>query len=104
MDTYFIDLDYQRAIEQADTLEQIAGSLKGIADEDMSKLTKNLKQAWEGENADSYLAKVGILQSNVSKTSAKLTEVAQTIRQMADNIRDAEIANQQLAQTRTYGG
>ena len=102
MDTYLINLDYQRAIEQADALEELASGLKGMAEEDVSKLMKDIKLAWEGDNSEAYLAKVGIFQQNVQKTSAKMSNIAATVRQMAENIRDAELENLRLAQERTY--
>ncbi|MCI5934780.1 MAG: WXG100 family type VII secretion target [Lachnospiraceae bacterium] len=102
MDSTYIELNYQKTIDQAAALEEVASNLSKLSDEDMNKMIKEIGAAWEGDNATAYVGKVGILQGNVKKTSDKIKTTAATIRQMAENIRQTELENLRIAMERTY--
>lgn len=97
-----IQMDYQNAVRQANSLEEIANDLKKTANQDLQDCVSEIGRNWTGSNASSYLSKCGMLQSKINKTSDNLKKTAGTIRQIAKNTYDAEMRALALAQIRKY--
>ncbi len=97
-----IRMDYNRAIQQADTLLQIAKDLKGTANTRIEECSSQIAYNWEGVNASTYLRKCADLKQKIAKTADSLERTAETIKQMAKNTYDAEMKALELANVRTY--
>lgn len=102
MSNMMIQLNYTQAMEQAEQLSKVAGEMKDLAEEEVTKLITDLGSCWEGENAAAYIAKVDILKRNLKKTSEDIEKTATTIRDMATNIYNAEMEAEKVAEVRTF--
>lgn len=103
MSNLMIQINYTQAIAQADELLQVANNIKNLSEEDLAKIMADIRNCWEGKNADNYLAKAEVLRSNLAKTAALIRKTADAIRVMATNIYEAEMEAESIAEIRTYG-
>jgi uncharacterized protein YukE len=97
-----IQLDYNNAIRQADSLSQIAKELRNTANKDFQDCISEISHNWTGSNATAYVSKCNTLKANIVKTADKLDTTATTIRKIAKNTYDAEMAAVSLATIRKY--
>lgn len=97
-----IQLDYNHAVRQAESLNQIAGELRSTANQDMQDSIGAITQSWTGSNSNAYISKYNTLKDNVVVTAGKLDEIADTLRRIARNTYDAEMAALRLAMERKY--
>ena len=86
-----IYLDYQRTMNQADRLSEIASRLNTISSLDLQNCLGQISGHWEGENAAAYINKGRIVSEKINKTSTELRKAADTIRKMAANTYNAEM-------------
>lgn len=100
--SFEIRMDYNRAIAQAKSLEQIAEEMRSSADNDMQDCISQISYNWTGNNAKAYIEKCEKLKESVKKTAAKLEKTANTIRRIAKNTYDAEMRALELAKIRKY--
>lgn len=97
-----IRLNYNRAVRQADSLEQLSRNLKSLANNDMSGSISEIAGSWTGENSNSYRGKYEQLKAKVLATAGKLENTATTIRRIAQNTYNAEMRALRIAQERAY--
>lgn len=95
-----IEMNFQRANQQASELEEIAGELKTIANQKMTDSMGKVSSSWRSENATKYLRKAGTVQGNIKRISTELQSAATTIRSIAKITHDAELHALELAQAR----
>lgn len=100
--SFEIRMDYNRAIAQANSLEQIAEEMRSSAENEMQDCMSQIAYNWTGNNAEAYLAKCEKLKQSIRKTAAKLERTADTIRRIAKNTYNAEMRALALAKTRKY--
>ena len=86
-----IELDYTKAMSQANELESIAEDLNSLANVDMSASLGTIKTAWSGENGDLFSSKAGSLQSQIAANARAVNKIAANIRKTAKSIRDADL-------------
>jgi len=97
--SYSIYLDYQKAIKQAERLEQAAKELsKEVAK--MDDCYSSIQAAWKSDSASAYLAKVRKVREELNTVENNLSETAATIRKIAKNTYEAEKRALVIAQTR----
>lgn len=97
-----IRMDFNKAIQQASELEDVAKRLRTLANNDLAGSLQSLSAAWKGEAANAYQNK-GVQLKNKVLTSAKnLETIAATIRKVAKCTYDAELRAYYLAKNRTY--
>lgn len=96
-----IYFNYNRAIEQAKQLEGIAKQLKKAADNTMEDILNDVHTAWKSDSAPQYIKKGQKVKCDMRTTAGNLTTIAQTIRTIAQRIRDAELAAWRIANERT---
>lgn len=97
-----IEMDYHKAIKQAEQLESLAGKMETQANERYPEMLKNLSDAWKGDNADEYILKAGALPEKMKRSAKDLKSIASTIRTIAKNTYDAEMEAYNIANERTY--
>ena len=99
-----IEFDFQRARQQADTLEQIASRLDRLVGQEFAGTMQDISHHWKGQNADAYLGKASRLQSNMSASARSLATIANNIRTAAKRMYDAEMEALRIAEERLYQG
>ncbi len=97
-----IRMNYQKAMQQAQRLEEIANDMQSLSSNDFGGTLQDIAASWKGENASEYLRKGGMLQGDMEETSRTLSDIAIEIRRKAKAIRDAEMAALQIATKRNY--
>lgn len=97
-----IRINFQRAKNQASTLEQIAEDLSRLSCNDFAGTMQLISTNWKGNNANAYLQKGFRLQDDMNDTVQQLREVASEIRRIAQRIYDAEMAALRIAEQRNY--
>lgn len=97
-----IEMDFKRAIRQADKIDSIANRLGTLSGEKFGGSMQNLSACWKGENASLYLGKGGRLQGKMNGTANELHAIARDIRTVAKRLYNAEMAALAIASSRTY--
>lgn len=85
-----IRFEYQRAMRAAQQLEEIAGNLEKSAKSRLNTTIDNIHSSWEGENANSFQNKGRQLSEKLEKSIKDLRQTAETIRTIAQNMRNTE--------------
>ena len=85
-----IIFDYEATIRQVEKLEELAERLRRIADNDLEEVLSEINQGWQGENATKFLSKGDTMKGKVLLSSENLQNIANTMRQMAENLRTSE--------------
>lgn len=96
-----IYFNYNQAIEQAKQLENISKQLKKAADNTMEGILNDVHTAWKSDSAPQYIKKGQKVEGDMRTTAGNLSNIAQTIRTIAQRIRDAELAAWRIANERT---
>ena len=97
-----IEFDFQKALDQANRLDEIAAELKSLSADEFAGSMQNLAGGWKGENATLYLNKGQKLQDSMTSTAADLSGAASNIRTIAKRTYEAEMAALKIAETRRY--
>ena len=87
---YQINLDYNKALQQAAELEAIARELKNLADSEFHTCLEHVAANWKGDNAQEYIKKGQRLKSQMLTSATELNSVAKTIRSIAKRTRQAD--------------
>lgn len=99
---YEIEMNFRAAKEQARRLDDIASRLGRISRNDYTNALQQVSNAWQGDNANIYLQKSNGLIGKMNATASDLERIASTIRQIAQNIYDAEMRAWEIAHEREY--
>lgn len=99
-----IEMDFQRANQQADSLEELAAELNRLAGSQFEGTLNELAMNWKGDNASAFLRKGSRLEENMKQTAKNIKNTAIQLRRTAKLIYDAEMYAKQLAEKREYGG
>lgn len=99
---YEINMDFERAKQQADNLDDVAKNIQKMLNNDFVPCMQGISRNWKGENAGKYIKKGEKLQENMKKSVDKLKKTAETIRTIAENTYKAEKAAYEAAMARTY--
>lgn len=95
-----IEFDFQKAIKQAEQLEDISSELKKLSNNKFENTLSRLSSNWKGDSANAYLKKGKKLQTNIGNTAKDLNTVANNIRNIAKTIYNAEMAAKRVAEER----
>jgi len=98
----FIEMQYEKALEQAKKLEQIADRMSNSTKKDVERTLSDLRSGWQGDVADKYIQKGIDLEEKISKTAKNLYDAANAVRRIAKAIHDAEAAAAAIAGRRSY--
>ncbi len=87
----FISIDYASAILQAKKLENVADECSEIL-QNIEKQLSAIEGVWEGSAADAYRAKLNEYKQQNLKLQTEIKNTADSIKQVAKIIRDADEA------------
>ncbi len=96
-----IVFNYRKTIRQALELEDIASGIKKIGNSKMTNSLSKVSKNWTGGNADAYTKKGNKLNGKVEKSSNDINMAASTLKSMAQNIYNAEMASLREIQMRS---
>lgn len=97
-----IQLDYNKAIRQAEALKEAAGGLRQAADGELQDCIEEISRNWSGENSAAYRNKCNALREKILKSAIRLDKTADAIRKIAQNAYDAEMRALRIAVIRKY--
>lgn len=101
---WMINMNYQRALRQAEKLDALAEQIKRVGTTQLNQIKAAEAAGWKGENEAAMRYKIDQLQEKVKATSKSLKDIASTIRTVATNTFNAEMRAWEIAHRRTYGG
>ncbi|MCR5508496.1 MAG: hypothetical protein K6F34_07405 [Lachnospiraceae bacterium] len=87
-----IDIEFTRAMDQADELEELSGVICGIGSSKIDQALSLLAQSWRGDNAREYVNRVNMLKDRIYGCAEVLKETSELIRHTAERIYAAEMA------------
>lgn len=102
--TWQIELDYRSAIGKAKELDNIANDLQRNAYNKYQEVIEDLNVAWDGDNRIGYVNKLEEMKREVRKSIDNLRKIANSIRNIAEITRRAELDAARIARERSYGG
>lgn len=97
-----IRMDYDRAVRQANSLDQIARDMKNTANRDFQDCMSQISRSWTGTNSTAYVNKCRQLKTNMVSTADSLIKTAEAIRTIAKNTYNAEMQALEVARERKY--
>jgi uncharacterized protein YukE len=83
--------ELSRLKEVSRQLEEIAESVKKLAEGEYENSLLAVKESWSGDNAQIFLGKAGKIGEDVADTARKLSEAARTLVSVAQTYADAEV-------------
>lgn len=98
---YEIEMDYRKACAAADDLEQVAKEIRRIAVDQLDQLLLSVADAWQGDNASLFIKKGNKIQIQIEDRARTISQIADTLRQMATAMHDAEVTNIEIATQET---
>lgn len=93
---YEIEMDFSRAISQAQELEELSRELNTMATEHIRTALRILFSGWQGDSALIYQEKGEALTNDMLDTADDLIRVAKNIKSTANVVYTAEKAALQL--------
>ena len=95
-----IKIDFKKAKEMADKLDDVSDKLDKVANKDFESTIQNLMNSWKGDNAEKFLDKSSILQNHLNDNAKEVQKIADDLRKMAKRIYDAEMKALRRAEKR----
>lgn len=87
-----IEMDFTRAVSQAEELEELSRELSEMATEHVKGALRMLLVNWQGDNSELFVKKGDILTNEMLDTADDLIKVAKNIRSTANIVYTAETA------------
>ena len=100
--SFQIRMNYHRAIQQADSLLEVASELQRNADSDFQDCISQISGSWTGDSAAAYLRKCDLLRERILLSAKQLRKTAEAIKQIAKRTYDAEMRALRIMQQREY--
>lgn len=95
-----IYFNYNKAVEQANQLDDIAKRLNNAASQDVEKLLNDINTAWKSDSTAAYIKKGQKVEADMRTTVNNIKNIAGTIRTIAKRIFDAEMEAWRIANER----
>ena len=92
-----INFDYERVIRQAERLEALSVRLQRASEQDMARMLDALQRAWRSESTPAYLRKGEKVEAQIQTLSKELRKTARAIRDIAEEVRAAEMEARRIA-------
>lgn len=87
-----IEMDFERAVSQAQELEELSKELSELATEHVKGALRMLMFNWQGDNAELFSLKGKTLTNEMIETADDLIKVAKNIKSTANIVYTAEKA------------
>ena len=85
-----IEMDFERAVSQAQELEELSKELSELATEHVKGALRMLMFNWQGDNAELFSLKGKTLTNEMIETADDLIKVAKNIKSTANIVYTAE--------------
>lgn len=95
-----IYFNYNRAVQQADQLDNVATKLQNAANRDMEDILNNISKAWKSDSAPQYIKKGNKVEGDMLTSAHNLERIASAIRTIAERVRDSELEAWRIAHAR----
>lgn len=95
-----IRMDYQKALNDAQKLDDMAKRLKNASTRSLGDSINLLVRNWSGANAKKFVSVEEQFQRDVASTISELHKIASDIRSIAKSVYDAEMAAYKIASER----
>lgn len=95
-----IYFNYNKAMEQANQLDDIAGRLSNAASQEVEKILNDINHAWKSDNTSAYIKKGQKVEADMKATADNIKSIAGTIRTIAKRVLDAELTAWRIANER----
>lgn len=92
-----ICVDYQKALRQADRLDECAGEIQVLASGEMEDIMQAVAAAWKGENAEKFLLKEEKIGNELEKTGKDIQRIADSLRNAARRWKATEDLAEKIA-------
>lgn len=102
MANIIIDTDYNKALKQAEELEDIAQKLSKLEDSDLANILSSIGKNWTGDCAECYAKKGAKARKHLKDTAKGVNKTAKTLREIVKREKAAEDAAKKLASIRSY--
>ena len=99
---YQIQMDYNNAVRQANSLIEIANDLRRTANSGLQDCVSQISGSWTGTNAKAYVGKCDALKEKILQSASKLQRTAEVIKQIAKSTYDAEMRAREIMLRREY--
>ena len=96
-----IYFNYNKAMEQASQLDDIAKRLNNAASQDVERILNDVNSAWKSDSASAYIQKGQKVEADMSTTVSNIQNIAGTIRTIAKRVLEAELEAWRIANERT---
>ena len=96
-----IQFNYEKAIRQANDLQDISKEIKKLAENKLTDSLQTIDKNWDGDNSKKFIKKGNTLKGKIEDSAEDLQKVSTSIRQMAKKIYDAEMESIRIAQERS---
>lgn len=97
-----IQFNYNKALQQADSLLNISNDIRKIATDKLNDSIQAIDKNWDGENSKKFLAKSKKLKDQVEDSADDIRRISDAIKKMAKEIYDAEMESIRIAKMRSY--
>lgn len=97
-----LKINFEKALKQAEELENIAKEIENVAKVDLEDSFNSISRNWTGENSNNYIKKGAKVKEDIKKTAKNLKETAEAIREIVRRDKEAEEAAERIAQERSY--
>lgn len=99
----FISIDFAYARRQADSLEEAAGKLRRMADNQFQNAMQGLNAQWKGDSATAYINKCVLMREKVFEEARNIENIAAALRNKIAQLYRAEQEAAQIAANRSNG-
>ncbi len=97
---YSITFNYNKAINQANDLADIAKEIRKVADNKMETSIQTIDKNWDGDSSKKFVNKSRQLKEKVADSADDIDAIASAIKTMAKKIYDAEMEALRIARER----
>jgi WXG100 family type VII secretion target len=92
-----IRLNYNKAIQQANQLDEVAGRLLNLAGRDMESALDDVSKAWKSDSSPQFIKKGQKLETDMRTTVENLKKISSAIRAIAKRVYTAEMEAWRIA-------
>lgn len=93
-----IQFNYQKAVSQANQLDDLANDLRNIANRNVDGALDQVAANWKGESASLFVQKGNKAKNDLLSSARQLSNTASAIRKAAENVRRAELEAKRIAE------
>ena len=97
-----ITFDIPKARSQANTIENLAGTIEQLANSDFNSAIQSLSGGWKGASADKFYTKAGKVKSKISDDAREMRTTTAFIRTAISRAEWAEEMAKQIASIRLW--